>query len=101
MRHRLLVGWAVFGLLGAIAGCGSSGTPTTNADHFGWVERSDQYARPGEGGFSVRWSRQLTDRQEARYLPVELSGAAAAKISSRISGRLRPLATRSCHLRMA
>jgi outer membrane protein assembly factor BamB len=60
----------------AIAGCGASGTPTTNADHFGWVEQGDQFPPPGEGGFNVRWSRQLTDRWEARFLPVELSSAA-------------------------
>jgi outer membrane protein assembly factor BamB len=64
-----------FSLL-AIAGCGAAGTPATNADHFGWVEQGDAYARPGEGGFNVRWSKQLTDRTEARYLPVELSSAA-------------------------
>lgn len=62
-------------LLVVLIGCGSAGTPTTNADNFGWVERGKAYARPGEGGFNVRWSRQLTDRTEARYLPVELSGA--------------------------
>jgi outer membrane protein assembly factor BamB len=59
----------------AIAGCGAAGTPATNADHFGWVEQDDAYARPGEGGFNVRWSKQLTDRAEARYLPLELSSA--------------------------
>lgn len=63
-------------VLVALVGCGSAGTPKTNADNFGWVERGNAYARPGEGGFNVRWSRQLTDRTEARYLPVELSGAA-------------------------
>ncbi len=61
--------------IGVIAGCGASGTPSTNADHFGWVEKDDDYAPPGEGGFNVRWSRQLTDRWEARFLPVELSAA--------------------------
>ena len=76
MRNPHVAAWAVLGLLGAVAGCGSSGTPTTNADHFGWVERGDDYARPGEGGFDVRWSRQLTDRWEARFLPVQLSAAA-------------------------
>jgi outer membrane protein assembly factor BamB len=58
------------------AGCGASGTPSTNADNFGWVEKDDEYAPPGEGGFNVRWSRQLTDRWEARFLPVQLSAAA-------------------------
>jgi outer membrane protein assembly factor BamB len=62
-------------LLVVVVGCGSSGTPTTNADHFGWVEQGADYSRPGEGGFNVRWSKQLTDRREARYLPVELSSA--------------------------
>jgi outer membrane protein assembly factor BamB len=76
MRTRHVASSAVAVLLSSIMGCGSSGTPTTNADHFGWVERGDDYARPGEGGFNVRWSRQLTDRWEARYLPVELSRAA-------------------------
>jgi outer membrane protein assembly factor BamB len=71
MRNRL----AAVMLVVAAVGCGASGTPKTNADHFGWVERGDAYASPGEGGFNVRWSRQLTDRFEARYLPVELSGA--------------------------
>ena len=59
----------------SISGCGAAGTPATNADHFGWVEKGDAYARPGEGGFDVRWSKQLTERWEARYLPVELSSA--------------------------
>jgi outer membrane protein assembly factor BamB len=76
MHTRHVATPAVLALLGAIAGCGASGTPTTNADHFGWIEAGDDYARPGEGGFNVRWSKQLTDRWEARYLPVELSAAA-------------------------
>jgi outer membrane protein assembly factor BamB len=63
-------------MLVSAIGCGASGTPKTNADNFGWTQRGDSYARPGEGGFNVRWSRQLTDRNESRYLPVELSGAA-------------------------
>ena len=73
--HFAAVLTIAFSLL-AIAGCGAAGTPATNADHFGWVEQGDAYARPGEGGFNVRWSKQLTDRTEARYLPVELSSAA-------------------------
>ncbi len=59
----------------AVPGCGAAGTPATNADNFGWVEQNRSYARPGEGGFNVRWSKQLTDRFEARYLPVQLSSA--------------------------
>jgi outer membrane protein assembly factor BamB len=73
--HFAAVLTIAFSLL-AIAGCGAAGTPATNADHFGWVEQDNAYARPGEGGFNVRWSKQLTDRTEARYLPVELSSAA-------------------------
>lgn len=73
MRKRLA---AVSLLLVTAAGCGASGVPKTNADAFGWTERGDAYARPGEGGFNVRWSKQLTDLTEARYLPVEMSGAA-------------------------
>ncbi len=46
------------------------------ADTFGWVQDGDNYAAPGEGGFNVRWSKQLTDRREARYVPVELATAA-------------------------
>lgn len=77
MRFRYAAASAVLMLLGVVAaGCGSSGTLTTNADNFGWVASGNEYARPGEGGFSVRWSRQLTDRWEARFLPVQLSGAA-------------------------
>ena len=74
MGHRL--GDRFRSLLVCTLGCASSGPPKTNADNFGWTERGDAYARPGEGGFNVRWSRQLTDRNEARYLPVEMSGAA-------------------------
>lgn len=59
-----------------IAGCGAAGTPMSNADNFGWVSQGNAYAAPGEGGFNVRWSKQLTDRWEARFLPVELSSAA-------------------------
>ena len=76
MRALYVFPWAVLGLLGGLAGCGSSGTTSTNADHFGWLQSGKEYARPGEGGFNVRWSRQLTDRWEARFLPVELSSAA-------------------------
>jgi outer membrane protein assembly factor BamB len=77
MRSRYAAASAVLLLLGVVvAGCGSSGTPTSNADNFGWVANGNEYAPPGEGGFSVRWSRQLTDRWEARFLPVQLSGAA-------------------------
>jgi len=56
-------------------GCASAGT-ANKADTFGWVEESDNYAPPGEGGFNVRWSKQLTDHREAPYLPVELATAA-------------------------
>ena len=77
MRSRYAAASAVLLLLGVVvASCGSSGTPTSNADNFGWVANGNEYAPPGEGGFSVRWSRQLTDRWEARFLPVQLSGAA-------------------------
>ena len=76
MHIRFAIVLAVAFSLLAIPGCGAAGTPATNADHFGWIEQDDAYARPGEGGFNVRWSKQLTDRQEARYLPVELSSAA-------------------------
>lgn len=67
--------WASVVFIGFVmaAGCGAAGTTTTNADRFGWVQRGDAYAPPGEGGFDVRWSRQLTDRFEARFLPVQLS----------------------------
>ncbi len=63
------------GLLFLLAGCVSSGD-ATRADTFGWVEDGDNYVPPGEGGFNVRWSEQLTDRTEARYLPVEMASAA-------------------------
>ncbi|MGB5192713.1 MAG: PQQ-binding-like beta-propeller repeat protein [Polyangiales bacterium] len=77
MRFRHAAAWAVLTLLGAaVPGCGSSGTSSTNADNFGWIQSGADYAPPGEGGFNVRWSKQLTDRWESRYLPVELSGAA-------------------------
>ena len=76
MRIRFAAALLVASSLPAIPGCGAAGTPATNADHFGWVEQDDAYARPGEGGFNVRWSKQLTDRREASYLPVELSSAA-------------------------
>lgn len=76
MMNRLIAASATLAMLGAIAGCGASGAPKTNADHFGWIEEGDDFARPGEGGFNVRWSRQLTELEDARYLPVELSRAA-------------------------
>ena len=75
MHLRFVAALAVASSLFAIPGCGAAGTPATNADQFGWVEEGNAYARPGEGGFSVRWSKQLTVRSEARYLPVELSSA--------------------------
>jgi outer membrane protein assembly factor BamB len=75
MRIRFATILAVASSLLTIPGCGAGGTPATNADNFGWVEQNDAYAPPGEGGFNVRWSKQLTDRREARYLPVELSSA--------------------------
>jgi len=56
------------------AGCASAGDPS-KADTFGWVGAGDEYVSPGEGGFDVRWSQQLTVLQDARYLPVELSTA--------------------------
>ncbi len=76
MRRRPPVWLAAVLSLAAVVGCGAAGKPTTNADNFGWVSSGDTFERPGEGGFSVRWSRQLTDRRAARYLPVELSSAA-------------------------
>ena len=77
MRFAFAAASAVLMLLGvAVLGCGSSGTTSTNADNFGWVERGDADVAPGEGGFNVRWSRQLTDRWEARFLPVQLGAAA-------------------------
>ena len=54
--------------------CGSARS-ANKADTFGWVEDGDNYAPPGEGGFNVRWSKQLTDRREARYVPVEYATA--------------------------
>jgi len=60
----------------AIGGCGAAGTAASNADEFGWVQAGEAFSPPGEGGFNVRWSEQLTDRTEARFLPVELSSAA-------------------------
>lgn len=75
MRIRFAEVLLIASSLLAIAGCGAAGTPATNADNFGWVEQDDEYAKPGEGGFNVRWSKQLTDRTEARYLPLELSSA--------------------------
>ncbi|MEM8607153.1 MAG: PQQ-binding-like beta-propeller repeat protein [Myxococcota bacterium] len=59
----------------SFAGCGNAGK-ATKADTFGWVQDGDDYAPPGEGGFDVRWSKQLTDQQEARYIPVEMASAA-------------------------
>ena len=75
MRIRFAIALAVAASLPAVPGCGAAGAPASNADNFGWVQQGDSYARPGEGGFNVRWSKQLTDRWEARYLPVELSSA--------------------------
>ncbi|MFZ1862650.1 MAG: PQQ-binding-like beta-propeller repeat protein [Polyangiales bacterium] len=75
MQARRVLVWAVFTSSLAVLGCGAAGTPSTNSDNFGWVQQGDAYARPGEGGFDVRWSRQLTDRFEARFLPVQLSSA--------------------------
>ena len=59
-------------LLLVSTGCGSA-RKATKADTFGWVEDGDDYSPPGEGGFDVLWSKQLTDRTEARYLPVEFA----------------------------
>lgn len=75
MRIRFAAALFVASSLFAVAGCGAAGTQATNADNFGWVGEGDAYAKPGEGGFNVRWSKQLTDRAEARYLPLELSSA--------------------------
>ena len=75
MQTRHAAAWLTAISVVVTVGCGAAGRHATNADHFGWVEKGEQYAPPGEGGFSVRWSRQLTDRWEARYLPVELSSA--------------------------
>ena len=75
MRIRFAAALFVASSLLAVTGCGAAGTQATNADNFGWVGEGDAYAKPGEGGFNVRWSKQLTDRSEARYLPLELSSA--------------------------
>jgi len=75
MQTRGVLMWAVVTSSLAVAGCGAAGTPSTNSDNFGWVQAGGAYERPGEGGFDVRWSRQLTDRAEARFLPVQLSSA--------------------------
>jgi outer membrane protein assembly factor BamB len=75
MRIRFAIALAVAVSLPGVPGCGAAGTPASNADNFGWVQQGNSYARPGEGGFNVRWSKQLTDRWEARFLPVELSSA--------------------------
>lgn len=56
-------------------GCASAGD-ANRADTFGWVEAADEYAPPGEGGFNVRWSKQLTDVSDAPFLPLELATAA-------------------------
>ena len=58
----------------ACPACGSAGS-ANKADTFGWVEDGDNFAPPGEGGFNVRWSKQLTDHREARYVPVEYATA--------------------------
>ncbi len=84
MRGFLVAWLAVTVGLASVAGCGAAGKPSTNADHFGWVGEGDSFARPGEGGFSVRWSKQLTDRRAARYLPVELSSAAFDRKRQRV-----------------
>jgi outer membrane protein assembly factor BamB len=75
IRFRFAAALFVASSLLAVTGCGAAGTQATNADNFGWVGEGDAYAKPGEGGFNVRWSKQLTDRSEARYLPLELSSA--------------------------
>ncbi|NNE19272.1 MAG: hypothetical protein HKN10_12430, partial [Myxococcales bacterium] len=75
MRIRFAIALAVAVSLPAVPGCGAAGTPASNADNFGWMQQGSTYERPGEGGFNVRWSKQLTDRWEARFLPVELSSA--------------------------
>jgi len=84
MRIRFATVLAVASSLLTVPGCGAAGTPATNADNFGWVEQNDAYAPPGEGGFNVRWSKQLTDRREARYLPVELSSAEFDRTRKRV-----------------
>lgn len=71
VRHTALIALV---LLLTCPGCGSAGS-ANKADTFGWVEEGGNYAPPGEGGFNVRWSKQLTDRREARYVPVELATA--------------------------
>jgi len=73
MRIRFAIALALAS--SAVPGCGAAGTSASNADNFGWVQQGDSYASPGEGGFNVRWSKQLTDRWESRYLPVQLSSA--------------------------
>lgn len=75
MHIRFAIALAVVVSLLGVPGCGAAGTSASNADNFGWVQEGNSYARPGDGGFNVRWSKQLTDRWEARYLPVELSSA--------------------------
>ena len=75
MRTPVALFLAIAVVLPAVPGCGAAGTPASNADNFGWIQQGEAYGPPGEGGFSVRWSKQLTDRWEARYLPVELSSA--------------------------
>jgi len=75
MRSRFAVVLTLSTSLSAMSGCGSAGTTATNSDQFGWVQEGNAFSPPGEGGFSVRWSEQLTNRSEARFLPVELSSA--------------------------
>ncbi|MGB8224792.1 MAG: PQQ-binding-like beta-propeller repeat protein [Polyangiales bacterium] len=75
MRIRFAVALTIASSLTALGGCGAAGTATDNADRFGWVQAGGAFSPPGEGGFNVRWSQQLTDRTEARFLPVELSSA--------------------------
>ncbi len=58
----------------ACPGCGAAGR-ANKADTFGWVAEGENYAPPGEGGFNVRWSKQLTNRGDARYIPVQLATA--------------------------
>ncbi|MGB8331075.1 MAG: hypothetical protein WCE62_13210, partial [Polyangiales bacterium] len=75
MRTRFAVAVTLAASLTADGGCGAAGTTAKNSDEFGWVQAGEAFSPPGEGGFNVRWSKQLTDRTEARYLPVELSSA--------------------------
>lgn len=75
MRTPFALALAMAVSLPAVPGCGAAGTTASNADNFGWIQQGGSYGPPGEGGFNVRWSKQLTDRWEARYLPVELSSA--------------------------